>query len=173
MAKALGSSPEDEAAPGTHLISPHLSGDVGLLFTSRPPASVLGYFNSFSRNSFARSGTTASRSFTIPAGTVYSLAGAIPATEDVPLAHSLEPILRKLGVPSRLVKGKIELENEYVVCREGEALGSGQTTLLKMFGVAMAEFKIEVRCWWEKETGNVRTGEEGTGMDIETIVVQS
>ena len=167
MAKALGSSPEDEAALGTHLISPHLSGDVGLLFTSRPPASVMGYFDAFSRNSFARSGTTASRSFTIPSGTVYSLGGEIAASEDVPLAHSLEPMLRKLGVPSRLVKGKIELENEYMVCREGETLGSAQTTLLKMFGMAMAEFKIEVRCWWEKETGNIRVVGEGSGMDFE------
>lgn len=90
------------------------------------------------------------------------------------MAHSVEPALRKLGVPSRLVKGRVELDGEFVVCREGEVLGSGQTTLLKMFGVAMAEFRVGVEAVWERETGvctfvgkgaGTRLGVEG--MEIE------
>ena len=73
----------------------------------------------------------------------------------MPLAHSVEPTLRKLGLPTRLVKGKVELEGEYVVCKEGEVLGSGQTTLLKMFGVATAEFVVGVRAYWVGRTGEV------------------
>ena len=71
--------------------------------------------------------------------------------EDVPLAHSIEPMLRKLGVPSRLMKGRVELDTEFVVCKEGAVLGSGQTTLLKMFGVALARFRVEVVAYYEKE----------------------
>ena len=121
---------------------------------------------------YARSGTIATRSFTLPSGTVYSRAGEIPIEDDVPLAHSIEPMLRKLGVPSRLAKGKIELENEHLVCREGDILGSGATTLLKMFGVAIAEFKVELRAYWSASSGDVidlgdrqREGVED-GMDI-------
>ena len=75
--------------------------------------------------------------------------------EDVPLAHSTEPGLRKLGLPTRLVKGRVELDADFQVCREGEVLGSGQTTLLKHFGIAMAEFRVEIVAWWERDTGSV------------------
>ena len=92
----------------------------------------------------------------------------------MPLAHSVEPNLRKLGLPTRLVKGRVVLDGEYVVCREGEVLGSGQTALLKMFGVAMAEFRVGVEAYWERETGEVTVvGEgaerevDGEGMDVE------
>lgn len=47
------------------------------------------------------------------------------------------------------------LDAPFAVCEEGAVLGSGQTTLLKMFGVQMAEFAVEVRAWWVKETGVV------------------
>ena len=98
----------------------------------------------------------------------------MPQEEDVPLAHSVEPNLRKLGLPTRLVKGKVELDGDFVVCKEGEVLGSGQTTLLKMFGVAMAEFRVGVEACWERETGEVTMVGEGferkldvEGMDVE------
>ena len=90
------------------------------------------------------------------------------------LAHSVEPDLRKLGLPTRLVKGKVELDGDFVVCKEGDVLGSGQTTLLKMFGVAVAEFRVGVEAYWERETGAVTVVEEGLerkldvdGMDVE------
>ena len=60
------------------------------------------------------------------------------------------------------------------MCKKGEVLGSGQTTLLKMFGVAMAEFRVSVEAYWERETGKVTViGEdvekrvEQEGMDVE------
>ncbi len=93
----------------------------------------------------------------------------------MPVGHSVEPNLRKLGVPTRLVKGRVEVEAEegFEVCREGEVLGSGQTTLLKMFGVAMAEFSVGVRAWLDREKGNVTVvegdgaGGGGGGMEVE------
>ena len=86
---------------------------------------------------------------------LYTRGGEIPTTEDIPLAHGLEPSLRKLGVPTRLEKGRVMLDEDFQVCKESEVLGSGQTTLLKTFGVAMAEFGVEVKAWWVKETSLV------------------
>lgn len=160
MAVALGLSAESEPYENTSLLTPHLHGAVGLLFSPRPPPELLAFFASFAPADFARAGTIAPRSFTIPAGIVYSRGGEIPEEEDVPLSHSIEPGLRKLGVPTRLVKGKVVLGEEgadgFVVCREGQVLGSGQTTLLKMFGIAVAEFRVDVVCWWEREGGKVQ-----------------
>ena len=89
----------------------------------------------------------------------------------------MEPNLRRLGVPTRLVKGRVVLDTGdggegWTVCREGEVLGSGQSSLLKMFGVQMAEFRVRVVAWYERETGEVRVvegegekGEEGVDVD--------
>jgi mRNA turnover protein 4 len=155
MAKALGSTPEDEYQPSTHLLSKYLVGNVGLLFTNREPAAITEYFSNFSQTDFARAGTPASRSFTVPAGIVYSMGGELAAVDDVPMAHSLEPELRKLNMPTSLTKGKITMQNEYTVCEEGDVLDSRQTRLLKLFGVATADFTIQLVAYWGAATNEV------------------
>ncbi len=144
MAKALGTSPEDEYQPSTHLLSKYLVGNVGLLFTNREAEAVKEYFGELSKTDYARAGTTATRTFVVPAGIVYSMGGEIAAEDDIPMAHSLEPELRKLNMPTSLIKGKISLDNPYTVCKEGEMLDSRQTRLLKLFGVATADFTVKL-----------------------------
>lgn len=144
MAKSLGSTPEDEYQPNTSKLSKYLVGDKGLLFTNREPEEIKSYFEDLAKTDFARAGTPASRSFTVPAGIVYSMGGEIAAEDDVPMAHSLEPELRKLNMPTTLTKGKISLENPYTVCKEGAVLDSRQTRLLKLFGVATSEFTVQL-----------------------------
>ncbi|OJJ51077.1 hypothetical protein ASPZODRAFT_127083 [Penicilliopsis zonata CBS 506.65] len=172
MAVALGQTPENEAAANLHKVTPYLTGAVGLLFTSRDPASVIGYFDSFRPMDFARAGTVSTRPFTIPNGLVYARAGEVPASEDEPISHTMEPALRKLGVPTRLVKGKVMLEltdgqEGYPVCREGETLDSRQTTLLKMFGVATSEFRIDLKASWTRSDGQVKILDKDAGMDVD------
>lgn len=173
MAVALGNTPETEFAENLHRLTRFLTGAVGLLFTSRPADDVLAYFDSFRPLDFARAGTVSTRSFTIPNGLVYSRAGEIPTSEDEPLSHTVEPTLRKLGVPTRLVKGKVMLEmtegeEGYLVCKDREMLDSRQTTLLKMFGVASAEFHVDMKARWERESGEITMLEKKEGeMDIE------
>jgi mRNA turnover protein 4 len=144
MAKALGTTEESSTQPNTHLLAAHLVGNVGLLFTSREPSSIISHFSAHTETDFARAGTPASRSFAVPAGTVYSMGGEIAVEDDVPMTHSMEPELRKLGMPTSLVRGKITLQNDYEVCKEGQVLDSRQTRLLKLFGVATAEFKVKL-----------------------------
>lgn len=150
MAKALGQTPAEAQADGIDALTPHLTGQVGLLFTNRDPESITSYFSALSTVDFARAGTAAPRSFTIPQGVVYATAGEVPPEHDVPMEHSIEPELRRLGVPTRMMKGKVVLGSEegggegHVVCKEGDVLDSRQTRLLKMFGVCLSEFKVKV-----------------------------
>ncbi|KAK2741291.1 mRNA turnover and ribosome assembly protein [Onygenales sp. PD_40] len=170
MAVALGTTPETACAPNLEKLTPHLTGAVGLLFTSRAPASVLSYFSTFHPTDYARAGTITPRAFTIPSGTVYAQAGEVDAALDEPVSHTIEPMLRKLGVPTRLVKGKVVLEMEggYRVCKAGERLDSRQTALLKIFGCKVAEFGVEMRCLWERESGEVKVLEgRGEGMEVD------
>jgi mRNA turnover protein 4 len=150
MAKALGQTPEEATAPGIDGLPKYLTGNVGLVLTNRPVEAVLEYFNNMSLVDFARAGTVASRTFAIPTGVVHATGGEVPAENDIPLAHTLEPELRRLGVPTRMVKGKVVLGDEsgegepYVVCKDGDVLDSRQTRLLKMFDVCLSEFKVRV-----------------------------
>ncbi|RYP23124.1 hypothetical protein DL767_008911 [Monosporascus sp. MG133] len=181
MARALGRSPEDSHAENTYRLTPYMRGTVGLLFTNRAPEAVLDYFTSQSssaaRVDFARAGAVAPRGFVIPYGQVYSTGGEVPAEHDVPLGHTLEPELRRLGVPTRMVKGRVVLEpppegegegaeggdGGYVVCREGDVLDSRQTRLLKLFSVCMSEFRVRVRAYWSAATSEVTVVDAGDG----------
>ncbi|KAL2109880.1 hypothetical protein VUR80DRAFT_1886 [Thermomyces stellatus] len=172
MAKALGQTPAEAQADGIDALTPHITGQVGLLFTNRDPEDVASYFDNLSAVDFARAGATAPRAFAIPPGVVYATAGEVPPEHDVPLEHSLEPELRRLGVPTRMVKGKVVLGDEdgsgeaYVVCREGDVLDSRQTRLLKMFGVCLSEFKVKISAYWTAATGEV-TVVDPNAMDVE------
>lgn len=155
MAKALGSGKEDEHAPGLAKLGGFLQGSVGLLCTNRAPGEVLEFFEGFVEVDFARAGTVATRRVVVPAGVVYSRGGEVAVEDDVPLPHSLEVTVRKWGMPTRLEKGKVVLDQEYVVCEEGKVLNSHQTALLKVFGIAMAEFKVDVYAYWSAESQDV------------------
>ncbi|KAF7506219.1 hypothetical protein GJ744_012111 [Endocarpon pusillum] len=192
MVHALGGATvETEYAAGLGGLTPYLRGEVGLLCTHLAPAEVEGYFAGFRERDYARAGTRADTGFTIPRGELrmqqqFGLEGGGGSggreeeegrKERIPVA--VEPTLRKLGVPTRIVKGRVVLEGSaesgeegmeegedgYVVCRPGDVLDSRQTTLLKMFGVRMAEFKVSLRAVWDKAGGTVR--ELGAGMDID------
>ncbi|KAI1378503.1 mRNA turnover protein 4 [Hypoxylon crocopeplum] len=177
MARALGHSPEDSYADNIYRLTPYLKGTVGLLFTNRGPAELLPYLEGLAGNKvdFARAGATSPRDFIVPYGTVYATAGEVPPEHDVPIGHTLEPELRRLGLPVRMVKGRVVLEEPpqggdagdgYVVCREGDVLDSRQTRLLKLFGVCLSEFKIDVLAYWTAATTEVTpVVPEKEGMD--------
>jgi mRNA turnover protein 4 len=155
MAKALGLTPAEEHLPNLAALTKHLNGNVGLLFTNREPAAVIEHFASYSKTDYARAGVTATQTFTVPAGTVHSRGGELAEEDDVPLPHSLEVTVRKWGMPTRLVKGKVTLDAPYTVCKEGEVLNSHQTALLKLFGVAMADFRIDLKAYYSVATESV------------------
>ena len=91
----------------------------------------------------------------LPPGAVYATGGQIEPEEDTLLSHTLEPMLRRYGVPTRLVKGRVMLGNEggYTVCKEGEVLDAAQTALLKAFGVEASLFGVEILGWWGEDVG--------------------
>jgi mRNA turnover protein 4 len=164
LAKALGTDVVTEHLPGLSQLAPHLYGPIGLLLSPRSPSEILPFLSSFVQKDFARAGVTATRNFTIPAGTVHSRGGEIAAEEDVPVAHSVEVTLRKWGMPTRLDKGRVMLDGDYDVCKAGQVLDSRQTALLKMFGVDMAEFRVNVIAYWEAAVGKVVVVKRNNGV---------
>jgi mRNA turnover protein 4 len=142
----LSTTPEDEHAPTLSALSKHVTGTVGLLFTSREPQSILEYFSSYAPLDYARGYRCVEDVY----GSCWDGAlagGEISAEEDVPLAHSLEVAVRKLGMPTKLVKGRWSWRMS-IRCVGREVLNSSQTALLKTFGVVTAEFRVDVKAYW-------------------------
>jgi mRNA turnover protein 4 len=162
LSKALGTDATTEHLPGLSQLGQYMHGPIGLILSPRPPNQIVQYLSTYSKRDFARAGVTATRSIIVPSGQVFSRGGEVPREEDVPVPHSVEVTLRKWGMPTRLDKGRIMLENDYEVCKEGQVLDSNQTALLKMFGVDMAEFTVQVVAYWEAAAGKATAVEGAT-----------
>lgn len=138
MALGLGQTKENEYKENLHELSKHLSGEVGLMFTNESDEDVVKWFNSFKEEDYARSGNVATQTVTLPAGEL----------DQNTFPHSMEPSLRALGLPTALVKGVVNLTQDYLVCTKGEKLSPTQCTILKHFSIPTVEFQVELKCVW-------------------------
>lgn len=156
LEKALGDTPEEEYKDNLHKLSKLCTGVSGLLFTNETPDTVQAYFTAYSKQDYSRAKSKAPIDFTIPEGIVYSRGGQIAIEEDVPMSHSLEETLRnKLKVPTKIKAGKIILNEPYVVCTEGETLDVRKALLLKQFGIAASEFKVNTIAYFDNESSEI------------------
>lgn len=171
---ALGKTEADEYRTNMHLLSERLKGHVGLFFTSLPRDEVERVFGDFQHEDYARAGSKATHEFSLVAGPLSGPHG--------PMAHTLEPQLRKYGMPTRLNKGVVELLADHTVCREGQVLDPNQAGLLRMFEVKMATFKLTLLAAWsvdgdafesladdEGDDGEDDGGEDGAFGEVEMI----
>jgi len=138
VALALGKGPESEIFKDVHKISQRLQGDCGLLLTSRKESEALEIIESFSEKDYARGGAQATHTVELEEGPLEQF------------AHSLEPHLRSLGMPTSLKKGVVTLIKNYTVCKEGQILTPEQARILKLLDIKMAEFRIIVDSVWTK-----------------------
>jgi len=140
MQVALGMSPEEEAQDGIHQIAERITGRCVLLFTEKAPAALQGFLAEFRPSSFARNGAIATQTVVLPRG-VDTLAK---------MPHSIEEHLRKCGLPTQLLDGKIHLLGDYTVCKEGDRLSSDAAQILKLLEIKMAQFSLTVVAHWTK-----------------------
>ncbi|CAL5220150.1 g2112 [Coccomyxa viridis] len=137
---ALGHGEEDEYKKGLSALAEDISGSIGLFFTRLPEDQVLKLFEEFEDLDYARAGSQATEDFDLAEGPLSGPTG--------PLPHTVEPTLRKYGLPTRLKKGVVELVSDFVVCQQGDTLTSNQAALLRVFDVKMAAFRMyPVGCW--------------------------
>ncbi|XP_022231980.2 mRNA turnover protein 4 homolog [Drosophila obscura] len=141
MQIGLGRTKSEEMEAGLHKLAKRLNGQVGLLFTEKSKEEVLEWAENYWAVEYARSGFIATETVTLPAGPL----------ED--FAHSMEPHLRSLGMPTKLEKGIVTIYSDYTVCEEGKVLTPEQARILKLVGKPMAKFRMTMRCSWTKSDG--------------------
>ncbi|KAF8349367.1 ribosomal protein L10-domain-containing protein [Amanita rubescens] len=151
MAKALGTSPEEEHKLGIHQLAQNIKGQVGLLFTDTSPQEVIEWFIDFKQPDFARSGNIATRTVVLPAGPIMRRHSDPPE----PFPHNEEPQLRKLGLSTYMNKGVPSLYNSHQICQEGKPLTGEQAQLLKLIGEKMIEFKVGLVMRYDSETSTI------------------
>jgi mRNA turnover protein 4 len=136
MQVALGRTPETEARPDLAKVSKLLSGSCGLMFTNLSRDEVEQRFTSATKTSFASSGELATE-------TVELKEGPIPL-----FPHNMEPHLRDLGLPTKLVDAVVHLNQDHVVCRKGDKLTPNQCRILRHLGMEMSAFRLFLIASW-------------------------
>ena len=149
-----------------------ITGNRGLLFTDKPQSEVVESFSQFSASHFARSGFECTGNYKLREG-------ELPADR---CPHPMEPLLRKLGLPTELKMGKVLLRQDVNVAHKGDVLTPEQCKILQIFGVKLATFKIHLLYAFEDgvvteiegETAGAKAGsadeEEKDGEDGEEFI---
>uniref|UniRef100_A0AC34QLK5 Ribosome assembly factor mrt4 n=1 Tax=Panagrolaimus sp. JU765 TaxID=591449 RepID=A0AC34QLK5_9BILA len=141
MRVAFGKDKASEKAPGLHKITNVLKGQCGLIFTNLDDSTVKKLLNDFVDTDYARAGQVVDETITLEAG----LLPQFP--------FSVEPQLRKLGLPVKLEKGEIHLIKDFPVCSEGDKLNPEQAKILKLLGHKLAEFRVKLLARWSEKDG--------------------
>ena len=156
MAKALGTTPEDEQREGIYELSSKLSGEVGLLFAREKECKgytlnaeegealiseeeLISYLDSLEQGDYARPGSLATETVTVPAGPLMTRDG-------LPVPSNLEGQVRQCGLPVTLIRGVVVVPEgpERVICSEGDKLNADQARLLKLLNYQMVTFRIRL-----------------------------
>jgi len=140
MEVAIGKTPETEAKQNIHKLVQMISGECGLLFTNKTKDEVLKFFSEYNEEDYPRGGFVPEETIMLPQGPLIG-----------PFSHAQEPYLRKLGLPTQLQEGVINLTTDYCLCKAGQAITVEQAKLLKLMDMKMAKFRIRLRAVWQND----------------------
>ena len=141
MQVALGKGPEDEQRDGLHQLAEHVRGHAGVVFTNLTKEDVESAMAKYEVSDYARTGTVSRETIVVEKGPVHGPHGGL-------MEHTMEPTLRKNGMPTKLNRGVIELLADHALCKEGEHISPQGAILLRLFGHELATFKMDLLCGW-------------------------
>jgi len=151
----LGRTKKDEVGEDLHKVANCLKGHCGLLFTDSPKDEVMEWFNNFSVEEYARSGFKATSTVKLKEGPLKQF------------PHSIEPHLRKLGMPTKLERSVVTLIKDFEVCKKGTVLTPEQAKILEYLDIKLATFHFVLKGCWIKGTGFEKLSKAGEEQDEE------
>uniref|UniRef100_A0A0N5AMJ5 Ribosome assembly factor mrt4 n=1 Tax=Syphacia muris TaxID=451379 RepID=A0A0N5AMJ5_9BILA len=141
MKVALGRDAKSAYEKELNKVSELLQGNCVLMFTNDSINSVIKFFSNYQEPDYAVGGEISTKTVELNADSL----SRFPST--------MEPKLRKLGLPTRLERGVITLLSNFTVSREGDKLTVEQAKILKLLGEKISVFKMNVLGYWNKEHG--------------------
>ncbi|CAG8632858.1 5804_t:CDS:2 [Funneliformis caledonium] len=149
MIKALGSNESDEQSVNVSQFSKELTGEGGILFTDEPVDDVLSYFSKTQFEDYARTGAYIDKDIILPAGNL-----RYHNTDNYVIAFQ-EQMLKSLGIPVRVDKGYLVLDQDYTICKYGDRLTADQAHMLKLLMFKLAVFKLIPTHYYDKVMNKV------------------
>lgn len=70
------------------------------------------------------------------------------------LSGSAEPYLRKMGLPTKVNNGEIEVLADYKLCGAGNTLTPEQVRVIKVLGLKQGEMVVKLKGVWRDEEFN-------------------
>jgi len=140
MQIALGRTAEDEYSENLRHVSKLITGNVGLLMTSKPREEVEEYFATFQEDDYARAGAHATRQVMVDNTMLYNF------------PTSMAEQFRKMGLPVDVSNGKLILmggKENHTICEEGDELSAENCKLLTQFGIKLTQFTVKLICRWD------------------------
>mmetsp|Transcript_6289 Transcript_6289/g.22101 ORF Transcript_6289/g.22101 Transcript_6289/m.22101 type:complete len:219 (-) Transcript_6289:2285-2941(-) len=141
LAKALGRIAKESKLAAIDQIAARIRGTVGLIFSDMDVDELQITLSQYEVPEYAHVGSIAADTVEIPAGPLHGVNGI--------LAQTLEPIVRKQGLPTRQHQGTVELTKNYKVCTVGDQLNAQQACLLRVLGYKLETFRTSIDSIWE------------------------
>eukprot|EP01015_Nassula_variabilis_P010399 TRINITY_DN1832_c0_g2_i1.p1 TRINITY_DN1832_c0_g2~~TRINITY_DN1832_c0_g2_i1.p1 ORF type:complete len:233 (+),score=45.33 TRINITY_DN1832_c0_g2_i1:124-822(+) len=141
MQVALGKNEASSHSENSYLLSQHLTGESGLLFTNRNKKEIKEFFDQYAATEFAKVGDIPSQSILLEKGT----------NAFAKHSNTIEPYLRKLGLNTTLDNAEIILNQDYVLAEKGKPLNVEQCKILRLIDLPISEFRILPVAVWNKK----------------------
>lgn len=128
-----------EKQPGLERLLPHITENVGFVFTKQDLAAVREKLNSNKVAAPAKAGAIAPCDVTLPA-------------QVTPLGPEKTSFFQALSITTKITKGNIEIINDVPLIKEGDKVGASEATLLNMLKISPFSYGLSVRQVYEDGT---------------------
>lgn len=139
IAIALGHDEESTYKPNSYRVANDLKGHCTLFFTNRTREECQVIFDKFEEEEYATGGAIAPETIVLEKGFITLKQ----------FSHSMEPHLRQLGLPTRLVNSQIELLSDYLLAEEGKPLTVEKCKVLKLLEKKMSRLKFQIKSYYD------------------------
>ncbi|KAG5444740.1 mRNA turnover 4 [Clonorchis sinensis] len=143
--------------PHLDALSKFIKGQCALLLTNLSVRELREKFDALRSSEFARPGVPAPQTVTLAAGPCHKF------------THTLEPYLRQLGLPVKLVRGVVILEEDYIACKRDQELTPEQCRVLKLFELQLSEFRVAIIASWSEEEGVLEVSDSDSRQMITSL----
>jgi len=117
--------------PKIEALLPHIRGNIGLIFTNGDLKKIRDLVVSNKKEAPPKIGVTAQQDISVPAG-------------NTGIQPDKTSFFQALGIPTKVVKGAIEIVSDSIVVKAGQKVGASEAELMNMLGIMPFSYGFSV-----------------------------